>query len=120
LEQYLIFDIETAPADWEGLSESQQEYLMRGAETDEEKERKKFEMALSPMTAQVVCIGCQLMERSEGGWKQISRAAFSTDPELKDEDEPRHVKLSTGDDCYYYSEKKLLESFWAILKKEVE
>ncbi|MFW6232764.1 MAG: hypothetical protein ACOC4D_01870 [Bacteroidota bacterium] len=56
-EQYLIFDIETSPIDWKSLSESQQEYLLRYAKTDEEIEKKKFEMALSPMTAEVVCIG---------------------------------------------------------------
>ncbi|GAB5466485.1 MAG: hypothetical protein Kapaf2KO_19210 [Candidatus Kapaibacteriales bacterium] len=60
--RYLVFDIETASMPYDGFSESQQEYLVRGAKTEEERQDKIFKMGLSPLTAKVVCIGLQLME----------------------------------------------------------
>ena len=33
---YMSFDIETTPLDWNTFSESQKEYWLRGAKTDEE------------------------------------------------------------------------------------
>jgi hypothetical protein len=48
---FLAFDIETIPMQWDDFSESQQEYILRRKETDEEKEKRKNEMALTPMTA---------------------------------------------------------------------
>jgi DNA polymerase elongation subunit (family B) len=116
-EQYLVFDIETSPVEWETLSESQQEYILRYAETDDEKEQKKFEMGLSPLTAHVVCIGLQLMERNQsGGWELKSCAAFSTAPGY-DKDEPEERIMSDGNKCFIYSEKRLMEDFWKILSK---
>lgn len=116
-EQYLVFDIETAPIAWDTLSESQQDYLLRGASTDEEIEKKKFEMGLSPMTAQVVCIGLQLMQAAEGGaWELINRAAFSVGP-APDSTPYGKINLSNGDPCYLSTEKKVLEDFWNILNK---
>lgn len=116
-EQYLVFDIETAPVDYESLSESQQEYIVRYAKTEEEAEQKKFEMALSPMTATVVCIGLQLMQQSdEGLWEIASKAAFSQDASMKP-GETRETVLSNYDKCIYSDEKTLLETFWNILKK---
>lgn len=116
-EQYLVFDIETAPLDWDSLSDSQKEYLIRGAKTDEEIEKKKFEMGLSPMTAQVVCIGLQLMQSAEGGgWELIRRAAFSVG-ETSDDSAYKIEQLAGGDQCFISSEKKVIEDFWAILNK---
>jgi DNA polymerase elongation subunit (family B) len=117
MRQYLVFDIETAPVDWDSLSDSQQEYIVRYAKNDEEAEQKKFEMGLSPMTAHVVCIGLQLMqETNPGQWEIVSRAALSADMSLAD-DERNEIELTGGDKCYLTNEKKLLDSFWAILKK---
>lgn len=116
-QQYLVFDIETTPVNWETLSESQQEYLLRNADTDEEKQQRKFEMALTPLTASVVCIGLQLMEQQpDGSWKEMKRAAFSTKPDY-DSDELIEVTLESGFPCYIISEEKVLIDFWAILNK---
>lgn len=62
---YLIFDIETNPIPYETFSDSQQEYLIRGAKTEEEIERKKGEMALAPLTGQVVTIGMKIVPFSQ-------------------------------------------------------
>lgn len=117
MEQYLVFDIETAPLEWDTFAESQQEYLLRRAVTEEEIEQKKFEMALSPITSQVVCIGLQLMQASsEGGWELLNRAAFQVDPELDDKTVREEI-IANNDKCFYSSERKLIEDFWAILRK---
>ncbi len=116
-QQYLIFDIETAPLDFESLSESQQEYILRNTNTDEEIQNKKFEMALTPITAQVVCIGTQMMQSTdEGGWEVIGRAALSVDNSFEN-GKKEAITLTTGDQCFITNEAKLLEDFWAILRK---
>ncbi len=116
-EQFLVFDIETAPLDFDNFSESQQEYILRRAETDEEKEQKMKEMALSPLTSQVVCIGMQLMQtNTEGGYEMLKKAAYSSEPEIE-EDSFRDEKLATGDSCFICHEKRILTDFWRILEK---
>jgi DNA polymerase elongation subunit (family B) len=116
-QQYLIFDIETAPLDFDSLSESQQEYLLRNTNTEEEIQAKKFEMALSPITAQVVCIGTQLMQSTdEGGWEIVGRAALSVDNSFES-GQKEEILLPSGDKCFITNEAKLLEDFWAILRK---
>lgn len=116
MEQYLVFDIETAPVAWESLSESQQEYILRKAETEEEKQQKKFEMALSPMTAHVACIGLQLMERASDGWEMKNRKAFSSELNFSEE-EKKEVIIANNDKCQISDEIALLNDFWSILKK---
>ena len=117
LKEYLVFDIETAPIEWDTLAESQQEYLLRNAQTEEEIEKRKFEMALTPMTAHVVCIGLQMMKQQEDGtYEMTSRAAFSSVPDSVYE-ENKDIELSTGAHCYIRREEKVLTDFWAILTK---
>ncbi len=115
-EQYIVFDIETAPLAWGEFSESQQEYITRGAETEEEKEKKKFEMGLSPMTAQVVCIGLMVVEVNGEDAIIHSKGAFIVDNGMA-EDEKRE-EFGEGEVKFVFSnEKKALEQFWAVLKK---
>lgn len=116
-QSYLVFDIETAPLDFESLSESQQNYLLRKAETEEEIQSKKFEMALSPLSGQIVCIGTQLMILNQNGeWEQTGRAALSVNNSFED-GKKEAVELTTGDKCIIYNEATLLEVFWNLLKK---
>lgn len=116
MEQYLVFDIETSSLEFESFSESQQEYLIRGAETEEEIEKKKFEMGLYPFTAEVVCIGLMLMEKDGENWRELNKKAFSTAPDIKS-GELREIKLADGSDCQISDERTLLEDFWKILYK---
>jgi 3'-5' exonuclease len=116
-EKYLVFDIETAPLDWDSFSESQQEYLLRRADTEEEIEKRKNEMALTPLTAHIVCVGMQLMQMDENGeYNLVKKAAYSSEKNIQ-ENEFREEILSTGDKCYICHEKRILEDFWKILKK---
>jgi len=140
MNEHIIFDIETTALDWESFSDSQKEYLLRGAETDEEVEKKKYELALSAPTSRVICIALQLMVKneSEGGedeWIMKKRAVLSTSKEYEkteNSEKKEEIKLDMGvkdagagnvefgnDEiiCYISTEKKLLEDFWAILRK---
>ncbi len=114
---YLAFDIETIPVSWDTLSESQQEYLLRRTETEEQAEQAKKEMALSPLTAHVVCIGLQMVKEVENGeYSILTRKAFSFDSSIP-EGESKDIELSTGDVCTLCSEKEMLSKFWGIFEK---
>ncbi len=112
---YLVFDIETSPLDWDTYSDSQKEYLIRGAVTEEEIEKKKSETGLSALTSHVVCIGLEMFtfDEESKSYKTLSRKAFSLDPTKKD-DEVEEVELPTGDICRLSTEQNLLEHFWKI------
>jgi DNA polymerase elongation subunit (family B) len=116
-KNYLAFDIETVPLPWESFSESQQEYIIRRAETEEDEQRMKDEMALTPLTAQVICIGMQMIEENNDGSFEIkNKAAYAVDNTLDDETKNTET-LALGDTCYLTSEKRMLEDFWKILAK---
>ncbi len=116
MNNYIAFDIETASLDFDSLSASQQDYLLRGANTDEEKEKKKYEMGLSPFTAQVVCIGLMKIDFDESNNEKITKIALSCDNSLEDGIK-RDVDLSTGDKCIITNEKTLLKNFWTQISK---
>ncbi len=122
MKNYLVFDIETIPEDFDALSESQQEYLLRRAETEEEIQQRKNEMALSPLTARAVCIGMQMVEYSNPAAENPDErftsktSAFSLNDSLAD-GEMLQCELADGHISYQYNEKTLLETFWKILNK---
>ena len=120
MSQYLVFDIETVPCQWESFSESQQEYLLRRANNEDEIEQKKRELALSPLTAKIVCIGMQLVETErvdqDEQYKNIKTIAYSLDENLED-GVTTEVTLADGNMCYLSSEKTMLEKFWKIFGK---
>jgi len=123
MSHFLVFDIETVPNDWESFSESQQEYLLRRAVTDEEQEQKKRELALSPLTAKAVCIGMQLVEivdpkaeAQDGKYSLKKITTFSLNESL-DDGETTEALLDDGNMCYLTNEKTMLEKFWRIFSK---
>lgn len=122
-ELYLVFDIETSAVDFDTLSESQQEYILRRSNTEEEKSQKLFEMALSPLTSEVVCIGLQLMskeideENGEIKWEILNKAAFINNKQFNYEDTEFHELPLTNSKGHYFNEKRLLENFWNVLAK---
>ncbi|MFH1050822.1 MAG: ribonuclease H-like domain-containing protein [bacterium] len=115
--KFLVFDIETVPLPFESFSESQQEYILRGTSGEEEIQKKKNEMGLTPLTAQVVCIGIQLIERDEKGEnKTLRHGAIAVDNGMNDNEE-RKDQLSDGTPCFFYNEKTALEKFWKTITK---
>ncbi|GBD07077.1 hypothetical protein HRbin21_00891 [bacterium HR21] len=114
---YIVFDIETIPLPWESFAPSQQEFLLRGAHSESEQERRKAEMALSPFTAQVICLGLQIMETTgEAEWALRSRGAYIVDPACE-VGELLPEALPNGIPVYRCSERTLLEQFWKLLDK---
>ncbi|MBK9249334.1 MAG: ribonuclease H-like domain-containing protein [Ignavibacteria bacterium] len=115
-ESYCAFDIETAPLDWSFFDETQHEYLLRGASTTEEQAKKKSEMALSPLTAQIVCLGIIVFERnSTGEFEEKKRTAYLQDNSLVD-DEFTSEELANGAKLVRCNEKTILTNFWKQLR----
>jgi len=118
---YIPFDIETIPLPFEQLDESQQEYLIRGANTLEEIEKRKREMALSPLTGQIITIGLKVFQHNydknnNGTFELLSSGALILNPELS-EDKEIIQKEEDGDIFVYASEARILQMFWDVLKK---
>jgi 3'-5' exonuclease len=117
---YLVFDIETVPLPWESFTESQQEYILRRAVSEEEQAQRKAEMALAPFTSKVICIGLMMMQAEDNGeWSVINEKAFAVNEKLIDE-QVENIRLFGDIDCQLSTEKKLLEDFWKILSKYKE
>ena len=53
----VIFDIETVGKEFSSLDKQSQEYLLRYAETKDEKEEVKERLSFYPLTAEIVAIG---------------------------------------------------------------
>lgn len=129
--QFISFDIETVPGDFDSLSASQQEYLLRGAATEQDIEKRKGEMALTALTGRVVCIGlahCEIDEKGEGIIK--NKIALCVKPDNFDTDQNEGVTinregniqfpLSDGSICYLGDEEWVLKVFWEKLEiKEI-
>ena len=119
---YLVFDLETVGLDLESFDTTQQEYLLRRAETDEDRERLIGEFALSPITGRIVTIGMRLMTLKNIEQKAESRewvakdVAYQVDPAMSDDDAPREETLPSGGTCYYSSETTMLRNFWRLME----
>ncbi len=115
--QFFVFDIETAAEPWESFDEAQQEYLIRAAKTDEERDKKIRELALSPFTSRVVCIGITVMEwTGKGEATLVKQGALLLDESLPDGKE-RRENLAGGIHAVVSNEARLLTSFWKMLDK---
>lgn len=111
----LVFDIETAALPWDEFDGSQQEYLLRGAESEEEQEKRKDLMALSPLTAKIVCIGLMCMRREGNELSVEKEGALCLDESMAD-DETRQETLPSGIPMSLSSEATLLRHFWKMLR----
>lgn len=111
---YIVYDIETAGLPIDSFDESRQEYLLRGAATDEARDKKINEMALSPLTGQIICLGIKIMQKVDDQWTEVKAGAFMVDPTFSDTDS-RTEDLPSGHKMFVCSEAKLLEHFWKML-----
>ncbi|MGI6369995.1 MAG: hypothetical protein GX372_00315 [Ignavibacteria bacterium] len=113
-ETYFVFDIETAPTDWDALSDSQKEYWLRGTNTDEEIQERMFLRSLTPLTARIVCIACMVMQKVGQDWSMLKQGVLSTNPNLEDLQE--YDKILVNDvKMKLCSEKQVIEDFWKLL-----
>ena len=108
----LVFDIETVGCEFETLSESQQEFLLRVSEKEpniEQREKLKDDairyLSLYPLTAKVVAIGMLNTETEH------SMVLFEGNDTKEWQSEETGVKYSS------YSEAEMLTLFWEYAKK---
>lgn len=119
MQSYLIIDIETSPVAWEYFDEAQHEYLLRGANSEEEEQRKKNEMALSPMTAHVICIGMvQMVKNDDDSYREEKRVCLMRS--VDDSDERHKETLASGTVLVRYAERTMMSDFWKFLKQHNE
>jgi DNA polymerase elongation subunit (family B) len=62
----VVFDIETLGFPFDSLDEVQQEYLLKFAKSDEERQDAMQKMALSPLTGQVLAVGMVNPDTDQG------------------------------------------------------
>lgn len=100
----IIFDIETVGKDFESLDKATQEYLLRYAGTDDEKEEIKDRLSFYPQTAEIVTIGLLDTDADKGA------AFFQTTGEPLLPFEEDNIRYETG------TEKEIIEKFWNAMK----
>jgi len=101
----IIFDIETVGKDFESLDTTIQEYLLRYAETDDEKEEIKDRLSFYPLTAEIVTIGL-LEPESQKGFVFFQTTG---DPLLPFEED--NILFESG------TEKEVIQKFWNTVKR---
>ncbi len=103
---HLIYDIETIGVAWNSIDMDTQEYLLKYAKTEEEKQDVRDKVGLYPLTGEIVAIGLYDPE-------QDIKSVFFQAPksELSEYYEEDGVHYFVGD------EATILEKFWASIMK---
>jgi len=100
----IIFDIETVGKDFESLDRPTQEYLLRYAETEDEKEEIKDRLSFYPLTGEIVTIGLLNPDTQKG------KVFFQNVGDLLLPFEEGDVFYETG------TEREILDKFWDVIK----
>jgi 3'-5' exonuclease len=100
----IIFDIETAGRDFDSLEPAVQDYMLRWAETDEDKKEVKDSLSFYPLTAEIIAIGMYDPDKDKGTVFFQNNA----DPLLPFEEEG--VRYETG------NEQEIIQRFWDTIK----
>jgi DNA polymerase elongation subunit (family B) len=112
---FLVFDIETVGLPLEYFDDAQQEYLLRGATTEEEQAKKVREFSLSALTAKVACMGIMVMEWKQGEEPRCVRQGALILDETMERGKKRRVDLPGGGVASASDEETLLQAFWKIV-----
>jgi DNA polymerase III epsilon subunit-like protein len=100
----IIFDIETAGKDFDSLEPSVQDYLLRWADTEEERKDVRDSLSFYPLTAEIIAIGMYDPDKGKGSVFFQNHAA----PLLPFEDEG--ITYENG------TEKEIVGRFWETIK----
>ena len=100
----IIFDIETAGKDFDDLEPAVQEYLLRWADTEDEKKEVKDSLSFYPLTAEIVTIGMYDPDNNKG----FVFFQNNADPLLPLEEEG--MRYETG------TEQEIIRKFWDTIK----
>ncbi len=100
----IVFDVETFGQEFDSLDKTAQEYFLKFAETDQEKEDARNSLSFYPLTAEVITIGMLEVESEKG-------FVYFQAPTQKIE------KFTEGSVTYICgSEKEILHLFWEQMK----
>lgn len=100
----IIFDIETAGKDFDSLEPAVQDYLIKWAETDEEKKEVWDSLSFYPLTAEVITIGMYNPDTNKGAVFFQNNAASV--PPFDEEG----IRYETG------TEEEIIQKFWETIK----
>jgi DNA polymerase elongation subunit (family B) len=100
----IIFDIETAGKEFESLDPAVQDYLLRWADTEEEKAEVRESLSFYPVTAEIITIGLYDPDKHKG----LVFFQNNSDPLLPFEEED--IRYETG------TEQEILRRFWQEIK----
>jgi DNA polymerase III epsilon subunit-like protein len=104
----VIFDIETLGKDFDDLDEPTQEYLMKWASTEEERQGVKDGLSFYPHTSEVIALGMYNIDSGKG---VVHYQAPGEDTGSFEED---GITYAIAD------EKGILTSFWDVIPKYSE
>lgn len=100
----IVFDIETIGVDFGMLDEQAQEYLLKGARTEEERALVPEQLSFSPLTGEIVAIALLNPGTQKGA------VYFQAPGQPVEEREEDGIIYASG------SEPEILERFWGTLK----
>ncbi|PZN08597.1 MULTISPECIES: ribonuclease H-like domain-containing protein [Thermaerobacter] len=106
----LAVDIETVGIEWDELHPEVQDYLLRRARDDDERQRVKDQLALHPGTGRVVAIALWRPYEDRGG-------VLVADPSVR---EPRWTPFAGVDgdaQIFRGSEREILAEFWRYVSQ---
>ncbi len=101
----VVLDIETVGHPLESFDEAQQKYLLKFAETEEERVETIQKLSLYPMTARVIAIGMLNPDTNRG------KVLFQSDENIDKFSEDETIHYVTG------NEKDILTQFWEDIPK---
>ena len=100
----IIFDIETAGKDFDQLEPAVQDYLLKWADTEEEKNEVRESLSFYPLTAEIAAIGMYDPDKSKG----FVFFQNNADPLLPFEEED--MRYETG------TEQEIIRKFWETIR----
>jgi len=100
----IIFDIETVGKDFEALEGPVQEYMLRWAESEDDRKEVKESLSFYPLTGEVVTIGMLNPDTNKG----VVYFQNNSDPQLPFEEEGLRYESGT--------EEEILRKFWDTIK----
>jgi 3'-5' exonuclease len=100
----IVFDIETLAYDFDRFDEVQQEYLLKFAKTEEERETELQKLALYPLTARIIAIG---MINPDSRMGKVYYQADKSDEFKTDDGKTTYIATD---------EKGILTNFWETIQ----
>ncbi len=99
----VVFDIETIALPFDSFDEVQQEYLVKNATSDEERQAEIQKLSLYPLTAQVLAIGMLNPDTNAG------KVFYQANEKEQFSSEDGKIEYVAGD------EREILTSFWETI-----